>query len=71
MNKGYPTCERNLFRAQFGDSMMKRSCGLGRIGSDGVHLVLFEQVFIETICNLRAIGISDRPEDDYNIIYDI
>jgi len=63
MNEGYPTCERNIFRTQFGDSMMKRSGGLCHIRSDAVHLVIvFEKMFVEAICNFWAIGISNRPE---------
>ena len=50
---------------------MKRSSCLGRIRSNIVHLtivILFEKMLVETICNLRAIGISDGPEKNVNTI---
>src|ERR1700729_327847 len=64
MNERHPTCEGNIFRTQFGDSMMKRSGGLCRIRSDVVHLVIvFEKMFVEAIGNFRAIDIGNRPEE--------
>jgi hypothetical protein len=68
MNKRHPTFEWHPFRIQLGDSKVKCSSSLGGIrsrNSSHRRAIFFKNMFIESICNLGAISIRNRPVNNY------
>lgn len=72
MNKRNPTHKRDFFGTQFSGSKLDCLSSLGSIRPGAGccrRTILVKKGFIECICNLGAIGVSNGPENNQDIVH--